>query len=308
MRSAICSVVVFASSRLEPLAVAIASARTQLAAGIEVLVLDGGSSRGVSAWLAERSKQWPALRAVEIAGAAPASARNAAIEAARAPLIAFLDPACWWWPNKLAEQAGYHAAHPDTAFSFTDYLQVLPDGAASGTCFGYWQPALGRRPKPGYFRLADALQIALATNLIGASTVMASKAALEKAGGFSDLPAASEWDLWLRLAAQSPVACSRAVTATCASQAETGPALQERIAAMGEILSPYESSRAASVRHAAAKARAQLDRAHAELSRPARRHASGARAGSWTFAVSTQTKAVNAGTALNFAGAYGAGK
>ncbi len=280
----------------------------QLAAGIEVLVLDGGSSRGVSVWLAEREKEWPALRAVKTAGAAPASALNTAIEAARASLIAFLDPACWWWPNKLAEQAGYHGAHPDTAFSFTDYLQVLPDGEAGGTCFGYWQPPLGRRNKPGYFQLAGALQMALATNLIGASTVMASKAALEKAGGFRDLPAAYEWDLWLRLAAQSPVACSRAVTATCATQAEAALPVHQRIAAMGEILTPYESSRAASIRHAAAKARAQLDGARAELSRPVRRHATGVRPSSWTFATSTQAKAGSIGTALSFAGAYGASK
>ena len=308
MRSAVCSVIVSASNRLERLAVAVASARMQLAAGVEVLVLDDGTSRGISAWLAERGKEWPALRAVKTAGATPARARNAAIEAARAPLIAFLDPACWWWPNKLAEQAGYHGTHPDTAFSFTDYLQVLPDGESSGTCFGYWQPPLGQRHKPGYFELDDALQIALATNLIGASTAVASKAALEKAGGFRDLPAACEWDLWLRLAAQAPVACSKAVTATYTTQAETAPSLQQKIDAMGEILGPYESSRVASIRHAAAKARAQLDCARAELSRPVRRYTSAARAGSRAFMTSTQAKAAGVIAALNFAGAYGAGK
>jgi glycosyltransferase involved in cell wall biosynthesis len=280
----------------------------QLAAGVEVLVLDDGSSRGITAWLAERGKDWPALRAIKTAGATPARARNAAIEAARASLIAFLDPACWWWPNKLAEQAGYHAANPETAFSFTDYLQVAPGGESCGTCFNYWQPSLGRRNKPGYFQLADALQITLATNFVGTSTVMASKAALEKAGGFSDLPAASEWDLWLRLAAKSPVACSKAVTATYPSQAEIAPSLEPRIEAMGEILSFYESSRVASIRHAAAKARAQLDCARAELSRPVRRYASMARAVSRALVASTQAKAANVSAALNFAGAYGAGK
>ena len=33
----------------------------------------------------------------------------------------------------LVEQAGYHGAHPDTGFSFTDYLRALPGGESGGT-------------------------------------------------------------------------------------------------------------------------------------------------------------------------------
>lgn len=308
MRSAVCSIVVSASNSLERLAIAVASARQQLAAGVEVLALDDGSNRGVTAWLAGRAKEWPVLRVLKMGGLAPAAARNAAIEAAQASFIAFLAPACWWWPGKLAEQAGYHGANREITFSFTDYLQVLPSGESMGSAFAHWQPALGRQNKAGYFRLPGALQIALASNIVGTSTVMASKAALEEAGGFRDLPAACEWDLWLRLASRSPVACSRALTATCAVQAETAPSLQQRIGVMEEILRPYEGSRVASIRHAAAKARAQLDCARAELSRPARRYASAARANSWSFTASKRAKAAGADAALDFAGAYGAGK
>jgi hypothetical protein len=308
MRSAVCSVIIPSSNRLERFAVAVASARQQLASGVEVLALDDGSSRAVTAWLAKHGEEWPSLRAVETAGLAPGPARNAAIEAARSPFIAFLDPACWWWPGKLAEQAGFHGANREIAFSFTDYLQVLPSGESLGTAFAHWQPSLGRRHKAGYFRLTGVLQIALAANAVGASTVMASKAALEKAGGFRDLPAACEWDLWLRLAAGEPVACSRAITATCTVQAEAARTLEQRISAMEEILRPYESSRAASIRHAAAKGRAQLDCARAELARPARHSPSAGQAGSRPITVSKRTKAADADAALDFAGAYGAGK
>ena len=308
MRSAVCSVIVAADNRLEHLAVAVASARVQLAQGVELIALDDGSSPGVHAWLAARAKERPGLRIVETGGLSPPRARNAAIEAARAPLIAFLDPSCWWWPNKLAEQAEYHAAHPETAFSFTDYLQVSPDGENRGTCFQFWQPIGGRRHKRGYSALPNALQVALASSVIGTSTAVASKAALEKAHGFRDLPTAWEWDLWLRLAAGSPVACSWAITATYVPSAETAPSMQQRIAAMEEILSPYENSGVASIRHAAAKGRAQLDCARAELSRPVRRHTQALRGGSWAFAASTQAKAASVSAALNFAGLYGAGK
>jgi hypothetical protein len=308
MRSAICTAAIWASSSVQSLAVAVASARTQLAAGVEVLALDDGSSRSVTAWLNARAKEWPALRILKIAGLTPARARNGVIEAARAPFIAFLDPSCWWWPGKIAEQAGYHGANREIAFSFTDYLRVLPNGESLGGSFAQWQIPAMRRPKAGYFRLSGALQAALASNAVGTSTVMASKAALEKAGGFRDLPAASEWDLWLRLAAKSPAACSRAVTATCPVQAEAAEALQQRIGAMKEILIPYESSRAASIRHAAVKARAQLDCASAELSKPARRRSPAVRANFWPLAASAQAKATSVNAALDFAGAYGVGK
>ena len=192
MRSAVCSVIVAANNRLEHLAVAVASARVQLAQGVEVIALDDGSNPGVQAWLAARAKERPGLRIVETGGLTPPRARNAAIEAARAPLIAFLDPSCWWWPNKLAEQAEYHAAHPETAFSFTDYLRVSPDGEHRGTCFQFWQPMGERRHKRGYSALPNALQVALASSVIGTSTAVASKAALEKAQGFRDLPTAWE--------------------------------------------------------------------------------------------------------------------
>ncbi len=52
MRSPVCSVIIAASSRLEQLALALAPVRMQLAAGVEVIVLDDGSNAGVSAWLA----------------------------------------------------------------------------------------------------------------------------------------------------------------------------------------------------------------------------------------------------------------
>ena len=61
MRSAVCSIVVSACDRLERLAIAVASARQQLAAGVEVLALDDGSNRGVTAWLEARAKVAQAL-------------------------------------------------------------------------------------------------------------------------------------------------------------------------------------------------------------------------------------------------------
>jgi hypothetical protein len=269
MKSPVCSAVFLASGGVEQLAVSLDAAVLQLDGDIEAIAVDDGSSSAASVWLAQRRRELPALRIVEIEGAGAAQARNAAIEAARAPLIAFIESGDWWWPGKIAAQAAYHEAHPETALSFTDYLLVTADGESLGSCFEYWQPALRQRRKAGYFRLDGALPALIAMNLAGTSTVAATKAALEKAGGFRSLDAAEDWDLWLRLAGEAPAACSKAVTATCLLRTPSPAQQRARVAAMEQIVSPYEESSAASVRNAAAKARARLDAVCAELARPA---------------------------------------
>ncbi len=147
MKNPVCSAVILACGGVEQLSVSLAAAVQQLGGEIEAIVTDGGSDSAVSVWLAQRKRELPALRIVETGGAGAAMARNAAIEAARAPLIAFIEAGDWWWPNKLAAQAAYHEAHPETALSFSDYLLVTADGESLGSCFEYWQPALRQRRK-----------------------------------------------------------------------------------------------------------------------------------------------------------------
>jgi glycosyltransferase involved in cell wall biosynthesis len=315
MEVPVCSVVIPAHNCLQYLPTALSSAAAQRGVEFEVIVVDDGSTDGTDAWLEERCRQWPALRALETGGIGPGKARNAGIEAARAPLIAFLDADDWWWPDKLAAQVTYHAAHPETAFSFTDYLHVSADGESRGSCFEYWKPRLARRPVSGYFRLNDALSIILATNLVGTTTVLASKAALERAGGFELLPSAEDWALWLRLASDAPVACTRAITASYLMRSSSLTANREaRIAAMAEIIAPYEKSTSPGVRQAAAKARARIDVARAELARLSGRHSSAAIYHSRAFLalpsarLGKETTASILNAALHFVSGYGASK
>lgn len=281
----------------------------------EVIVLDDGSTDGTGAWLEERRRRWPALRAIETGGIGPGKARNAGIDAARAPLVAFLDADDWWWPDKLLSQIAYHTAHPETAFSFTDYLHVTIDGENRGSCFEYWKPKLARRPVEGYFRLTDALSIILATNLVGTSTVVASKSALEKAGGFDEWKSAEDWALWLQLASDGPVACTRSVTASYLMRADSQTANREaQIAAMAQIVVPYEKFPSVTVRQAAAKARARIDVARAELARLSGRHSSAAMYHSRAFMALPSARLGKAATAsilnaaLHFVSGYGASK
>jgi glycosyltransferase involved in cell wall biosynthesis len=313
MESPVCSVILFAHNCRDRLHTALSSAAMQRAGNIEIIVLHDGSAGGTAAWLEERSRQWPALRAIETGGTGRAEARNAAIEAARAPLIAFLDADDWWWPGKLRGQIAFHAANPETAFSFTDYLHISPDGESGGRCFEYWRPRLSRRPVSGYFRLQDALSVILETNLAGTSTVVANKTALEKAGGFRPLPSAADWALWLELASQGSVACNKAITVSYLVRTSGITANREaRIAAMAQIVAPYGKSPSVTVRRAAVKAQARIGVASTELTRLSGRHSSAALYHSSAFMalpsarLGKESKASALTAALHFVSGYGA--
>jgi hypothetical protein len=129
------------------------------------------------------------------------------------PGFAFLDADDLWYPEKLQAQRRYHEAHPDVCMSFTNYRHVDPDGRDLGDCFSYW-PAFGRLAgSPGGFRrLEEALPALFAENVVGTSTVVARRDALQNANGFDEaLHSAEDWNLWLRLAAAGPVAFSTRV-------------------------------------------------------------------------------------------------
>jgi len=315
MKNLLCSVIVPTHNCLGYLPTALSSVAAQRAGNIEIIVLDDASTDGTGAWLEERKREWPALRVIETGGVGPGKARNAGIEAARAPLIAFLDADDWWWPGKLLSQIVYHHGHPETAFSFSDYLHISPEGENRGSCFEYWRPRLGRRPSKSYFRINDALSVILATNLVGTSTVMARKEALERAGGFGHLPSAEDWALWLRLATGAPVACTTAIAASYLMRPESITSnRQARIDSMSEIVTPYEKHSSATVRQAAAKARGRIDVARAELARLSGRHSSAALYHSRAFLalpsarLGKETTASVLNAALHFVSGYGASK
>ncbi len=308
-----CSIVVPAYNCLGYLPAALSSIQVQRTPNVEIIVLDDGSTDGTGPWLAAHSREWPALRVIETGGIGPAKARNAGIGAARAPLIAFLDADDWWWPEKLRVQLAYHHAHPETAFSFGDYLHISPEGESRGSCFDYWRPRLARKAPSGYFRLNDALGIILATNLVGTSTVMARKQALEAAGGFAELASAEDWALWLRLSEHAPAACTRSITASYLMRAESQTSNREaRIDSMARIVASYGKHKSASVRQSAVKARARIDIARAEHARLSGRHSSAALYHSRALMALPSARLGKAATAsilsaaLHFVSGYGA--
>jgi glycosyltransferase involved in cell wall biosynthesis len=268
MQQPACSVVIPARDCLAYLPAALGSVALQNRQDIEVIVADDGSTDGTQDWLAGRRAVAPPLRVIETGGVGPAEARNAAIAASRAPYIAFLDADDMWWPDKLTPQLAWHESHPETAFSFTDYLHVSPAGRQLGTCFAFWNSPLAHHAGRDFHFLPDAELSLLATNVVGTSTVVARRAAIEELGGFGRLASAEDWDLWLRLAARWPVGFSPAITANYLMRpgSETAKGWR-RLAAMRQILARYERRSDEATRRALKLARSRLATAEAELAR-----------------------------------------
>lgn len=177
---------------------------------LEIVVFDDGSTDGTADWLAEAANRDPRIVALHGLGIGPSKARNQAIAAARAPLLAFLDAGACWHPGKLPAQLALHAAWPEAGFSFTDFRRIAETGEVQGTCFGH-RPHFRQRicGRTGPVALGgDALALLFAENVVGTSTVMARTDLVRSLNGFAeDLPSAETWDLWLRLAHRAPVMC-----------------------------------------------------------------------------------------------------
>jgi GT2 family glycosyltransferase len=211
------SVVIPTRDCLEYLPAALASLRAQAIAGLQIVIVDDGSTDGTAAYLAAEAVTDPALVVVTRGGGGVAAARNAGMAAATAPIIGFLDADDAWRPGAVADRLAAHEADPGLVLSFADYEHVTPGGIVLGDCFAFW-PRFDRfvGGRQGILPLgARALALLYAENVVGTSTVLARRDALAAEQGFStEFTSAEDWDLWLRLARRGRIACSTTLAAT----------------------------------------------------------------------------------------------
>ncbi len=153
---------------------------------LELIVVDDSSTDGTAAIVHRYTADDPRVRYVlqQPRTGGPGPARNVGLRAARGRYVAFLDHDDLWLPGKLALQAAYLDAHPETALYFTQ-MYAEEDGRRT-----VW-PWDGLRYS--YLELFRG-------DVIPILTVLVRRECVEAVGGFSDDIAMSEdYDLWLRL-------------------------------------------------------------------------------------------------------------
>ena len=119
------SVVIPTHNRAKLVTRAVASALAQCREGDEVIVVDDESEDDTRARLEGYGDR---IRYHRVKRGGAGRARNAGIEVANNPLIAFLDSDDEWVPGKLALQRALLASRPDVLFCFTDHLYRQPSG------------------------------------------------------------------------------------------------------------------------------------------------------------------------------------
>jgi glycosyltransferase involved in cell wall biosynthesis len=163
---------------------AVASVAAQTFRDFEIVAVDDGGTDGTYEVLSA-AQGLQVLRHPHRCGVS--AARNTGIAAARGEWLAFLDSDDLWLPEKLARQILLLEDQPELRLCQTDET---------------WVRRGVRVNKPAAFgKVAGRIFLpSLARCMISPSAVMVHRRLLQDHGGFDDtLPAAEDYDLWLRL-------------------------------------------------------------------------------------------------------------
>jgi len=164
---------------------AVAAVLAQTYRDFELLVVDDGSTDGTLEALAPFAGRIKVLPLSQRRGVA--AARNAGIAAAQGEWLAFLDSDDLWLPEKLARQMAFMAARPQFLLTQTEEIWV--------------RRGVRVNPRPSHRKEGGRIFLrSLERCLVSPSAVVLHRDLLDAHGGFDEsLPAAEDYDLWLRL-------------------------------------------------------------------------------------------------------------
>ena len=193
------SVVIPTRDRAHLICDALDSVRAQTFQDLEIVVIDDGSEDDTAA----RVHQWAAtcgdrLRYLEQwpRGGGNA-ARNEGIRAARGRYVAFLDSDDVWDPRKLERQMAAIGRRPGHGAVYCGLREV---DAESGAVL---RVLAGRWPEGDLSRQLLVRDVTAPT-----STYLVERSVLIDAGLFDlDLAARQDWDMWIRVAQRTRIAC-----------------------------------------------------------------------------------------------------
>lgn len=193
------TVVVPLRDRVDLAVDAVQGALGQTLPPIEVLVVDDGSAEDGTDALAALG---PTVRVLHRPPEGVGAARNAGLDAASTPWVAFLDADDRWHPDHLAELDRVIAAHPEAALVSTDHVQTLDRSLPD-------QPAgQGRIRRIDYFPSTGRR-----IGIVWTSAAAVRREVALDLGGFGPWPRGEDLELWARIALHHPVATSTARTA-----------------------------------------------------------------------------------------------
>ena len=170
---------------------AVASVCAQRGADCEIIVVDDGSSDGTADTL--RAEFRSRIRVILTENRGVAAARNRGVAASRGELIAFLDSDDLWLPDKLRAQVRFFGERPDAEICHTEEIWIR-NGVRVNPCAHHRK------------RSGDIFAPSLPLCLVSPSAVMLRRTLWQRSGGFDEhLPVCEDYDLWLRIARDTPV-------------------------------------------------------------------------------------------------------
>ena len=171
---------------------AVDSVLAQTHSNLEIVVIDDGSTdetAGVMDGYADRG-----VRYVTQPHGGAGRARNTGLQVTSAPLVAFLDADDAWLPDRVAAGVAHLGRHPELALAaahaFACDVQLRPTAVVPAATL-----------EAG--RMLD--QLLVDNVVLNPSSVLVRRAALEAAGGFSEIPFGEDWDTWIEIAKRFPI-------------------------------------------------------------------------------------------------------
>ncbi len=185
------SVIIPTYNRTQVLGRAVQSVLNQTLPAHEIIVVDDGSSDNTPVLMAE---SFPQCIYLQQPNRGVSAARNRGIELATGDWLAFLDSDDEWLSGKLEAQRDMLKRHPDIKICHTEEIWIRNGKRVN---------QMNKHAKSG----GNIFQKCLPLCVISPSSVIIHRSLFEQVGNFDEqLPACEDYDLWLRICANHPVA------------------------------------------------------------------------------------------------------